>query len=53
VVIRTQVDEVRATGRDTMGVSFMDLPDDIFVAAVAKLESEPDALEIGDEEIQG
>ena len=53
VVIRTQVDEVRATGRDTMGVSFMDLPDDIFVAAVAKLESEPDALEIGEEEIQG
>lgn len=40
VVIRTQVSEVRATGRDTMGVSFMDLPDDVFVAAVAKLESD-------------
>jgi DNA gyrase subunit A len=40
VVIRTQVSEVRATGRDTMGVSFMDLPDDAFVAAVAKLESD-------------
>jgi DNA gyrase subunit A len=53
VVIRTQVDEVRATGRDTMGVSFMDLPDDIFVAAVAKLESEPDALEIIEAETQG
>jgi hypothetical protein len=31
----------------------MDLPDDIFVAAVAKLESEPDALEIIEAETQG
>lgn len=40
VVIRTQVNEVRATGRDTMGVSFMDLADGEFVAAVAKLQSD-------------
>jgi len=40
VVIRTQVSEVRATGRDTMGVSFMDLAEGEFVAAVAKLESD-------------
>ncbi|MFZ9751200.1 MAG: DNA gyrase C-terminal beta-propeller domain-containing protein, partial [Candidatus Nanopelagicales bacterium] len=43
IVIRTQVSEVRATGRDTMGVSFMDLPEDAFVAAVAKLESDDEA----------
>jgi DNA gyrase/topoisomerase IV subunit A len=36
-VIRTQVSEVRATGRDTMGVSFMDLKDGAVVVAVAKL----------------
>ncbi len=37
IVIRTQVSEVRATGRDTMGVSFMDLKDGAVVVAVAKL----------------
>ncbi len=36
VVIRTRVDEIRAAGRDTMGVSFMKVGDDDKVVAVAK-----------------
>jgi DNA gyrase subunit A len=35
VVLRTKVSEIRATGRDTMGVAFMDLRDDDKVVAVA------------------
>ena len=38
VVIRTRVCEVRATGRDTMGVALMDLNDSDTVVAVARAE---------------
>jgi DNA gyrase/topoisomerase IV subunit A len=34
-VLRTKVSEIRATGRDTMGVAFMDLRGDEKVVAVA------------------
>ena len=36
VVIRTRVDEIRAAGRDTMGVSFMKVGDEDKVVAVAR-----------------
>ena len=36
VVIRTRVDEIRAAGRDTMGVGFMKVGDDEQVVAVAR-----------------
>jgi DNA gyrase subunit A len=36
VVIRTRVDEIRAAGRDTMGVSFMKVGEDDQVVAVAR-----------------
>ena len=36
VVIRTRVDEIRAAGRDTMGVSFMKVGDEDQVVAVAR-----------------
>ncbi len=36
VVIRTRVAEIRATGRDTMGVSLMGVNDDTTVVAVAR-----------------
>ena len=36
VVIRTRVDEIRAAGRDTMGVSFMKVGDDDQVVALAR-----------------
>lgn len=36
IVIRTRVSEVRATGRDTMGVALMDLRGDVAVVAVAR-----------------
>jgi len=36
VVLRTQVKEIRATGRDTMGVSMMKVPKGVKVVAVAK-----------------
>jgi DNA gyrase subunit A len=40
VVIRTRVDEIRAAGRDTMGVSFMKVGDDEEVVAVARSSAE-------------
>ena len=36
VVIRTRVEEVRATGRDTMGVALMNLAEDDSVVAIAR-----------------
>ncbi len=36
VIIRTAVVEIRATGRDTMGVSLMGLPEGVEVVAVAR-----------------
>jgi DNA gyrase subunit A len=47
VVIRTDVDEVRRTGRDTMGVRLMGLPEGVSLVAVARsgepIEDEPAA----------
>jgi DNA gyrase subunit A len=56
VVIRTRVDEIRAAGRDTMGVSFMKVGDEDQVVAVARssaasmaaLDSVEDPAESGD-----
>ena len=48
VVIRTRVDEVRVTGRDTMGVSMMRLTGErslVAVARAAELDDEPDESE--------
>ena len=39
VVIRTRVAEIRATGRDTMGVSLMDVSGDNAIVAVARGEA--------------
>jgi DNA gyrase subunit A len=51
VVIRTRVEEVRPSGRDTMGVTLMNLAEDDTVVAVARgAESEGDE---DDEEISG
>jgi DNA gyrase subunit A len=36
VVIRTRVDEIRAAGRDTMGVSLMKVAEEVQVVAVAR-----------------
>ena len=52
VVIRTKVDEIRASSRDTMGVRMMRLGDDTTVVAVAK-GAEDDVDEDVDEEITG
>jgi len=62
VVIRTRVDEIRAAGRDTMGVSFMKVGDDDQVVAVARssaasmaaldsVEVAPDADGVESEEV--
>jgi DNA gyrase subunit A len=53
VVIRTKVDEIRASGRDTMGVRMMRLGEDVSVVAVAKgTEDEEEVIE-GDELAEG
>ncbi len=49
VVIRTRVAEVKATGRDTMGVRLQALPEGESVVAVARADAEPEGEEIGDE----
>ena len=53
VVIRTRVDEIRAAGRDTMGVGFMKVGDDEQVVAVARSSAaamaELDELNLEDE----
>lgn len=55
VVIRTRVDEIRAAGRDTMGVSFMKVGEDDEVVAVARADASAEAalegLELDDVEI--
>jgi DNA gyrase subunit A len=45
VVIRTKAAEVRRAQRQTMGVRLMNLPDDVFVVAVARNADEPDEQE--------
>ena len=42
VVIRTRVADIRATGRDTMGVSLMDVAEGVAIVAVARGEAEDD-----------
>jgi DNA gyrase subunit A len=55
VVIRTKVDEIRASGRDTMGVRMMRLGEDVSVVAVAKGAEVDDEEElvVGEEPIEG
>ena len=56
VVIRTKVDEIRASGRDTMGVRMMRLGEDVSVVAVAKgdeVDDEEEELVVGEELIEG
>jgi len=48
VVIRTRVAEIRATGRDTMGVGLMDVGEDRAIVAVARGEATPDDDDIED-----
>jgi len=43
VVIRMRVDEIRAAGRDTMGVSFMKVGEDDEVVAVARADASAEA----------
>jgi DNA gyrase subunit A len=45
VVIRTKAAEVRRAQRQTMGVRLMNLPDDVYVVAVARNADEPDEQE--------
>jgi DNA gyrase subunit A len=45
VVIRTKASEVRRAQRQTMGVRLMNLPDDVYVVAVARNADEPDEQE--------
>jgi len=55
VVIRTKVDEIRASSRDTMGVRMMRLGEDTTVVAVAKGAEDDDDEEIieGEEVTEG
>jgi DNA gyrase subunit A len=45
VVIRTRVSEIRSTGRDTMGVSLMDISGDNAIVAVARSQATDDDVE--------
>ncbi len=54
IVIRTRVAEIRATGRDTMGVSLMDVSGDSTIVAVARGEATDDeGDDEGDDEAEG
>ncbi len=57
VVIRTRVDEIRAAGRDTMGVGFMKVGEDEQVVAVARSSAaamaELEDLNLEDEVVTG
>ena len=55
VVIRTKVDEIRASGRDTMGVRMMRLGEDVSVVAVAKGDEVDDEEEelVEGQEVEG
>jgi DNA gyrase subunit A len=48
VVIRTRVSEIRATGRDTMGVSLMDVSGDSTIVAVARGEAVDEDADLDD-----
>jgi DNA gyrase subunit A len=45
IVIRTRVDEIRASGRDTMGVTLMNLADGDTVVAVARAAEAEDEVD--------
>ena len=56
IVIRTKVDQIRPSGRDTMGVRLMNLADGDAIVAVARGgesedEDELDDVELNDNEI--
>ncbi|MBU6278086.1 MAG: DNA gyrase subunit A [Actinomycetales bacterium] len=55
VVIRTRVSEIRPSGRDTMGVRLMNLPDQDSVVVVTKAADEETAVEVeqGDGQVDG
>jgi DNA gyrase subunit A len=53
VVIRTRVADIRATGRDTMGVSLMDVGDDNAIVSVARGEATDDSEDDVDLEAEG
>jgi DNA gyrase subunit A len=54
VVIRTRVGEVRTSGRDTMGVTLMNLAEGDAIVAVARAgESDEDEDEIAEDEVSG
>jgi DNA gyrase subunit A len=53
VVIRTRVAEIRATGRDTMGVSLMDVSGDSAIVAVARGDAADDDEDDLDETAEG
>ncbi len=53
VVIRTRVADIRATGRDTMGVSLMDVSDDNAIVSVARGEASDDSEDEVDLETEG
>ncbi|MFZ9986835.1 MAG: DNA gyrase subunit A [Candidatus Nanopelagicales bacterium] len=52
IVIRTRVDEIRSSGRDTMGVRLMNLGEDRSLVAVARAGESDDEAE-GDSDIAG
>ena len=51
IVIRTRVDEIRPSGRDTMGVRLMNLGEDRSLVAVARAGESDDDEEVVDGEI--
>jgi DNA gyrase subunit A len=53
VVIRTRVADIRATGRDTMGVSLMDVSDDNAIVSVARGEATDDSDDDVDTDVEG
>jgi DNA gyrase subunit A len=53
VVIRTRVSEIRATGRDTMGVSLMNVGDDNAIVAVALGEASDDDEDDDESDVDG
>jgi len=51
IVIRTKVDQIRPSGRDTMGVRLMNLADGDAIVAVARGGESDDEDELDDDEI--
>ena len=49
IVLRTQVSEIRETGRNTQGVKLMDLGDDDYVAGIAIMNDSDDIMAGADE----